>query len=48
MKTLAKKEEIKKLATKGELKAEQNKMVKLHTYDLCYSIGQSYFVNNGS
>ena len=30
------KEEIKKLATKEELKAEQDKIVKLQTYDLSH------------
>ena len=42
------KEEIKTLATKAKLKAEQDKIVKLQTHDLSLFIGQSYFVNNGS
>ena len=45
IKTLAT-EEIKTLATKAELKAEQDKIVKLQTYDLSLCIGQSYFVND--
>ena len=44
---LATKEE-KKIETKAELKAEQDKTVKLHTYDLSLFIGQSYFVNDGT
>ena len=47
IKTLAKREEIKLLATKVELKAEQDKIVKLETYDLSLFIGQRYFVNDG-
>ena len=39
--TLARKKEIKKFATHTELKAEQDKMVKLQTYDLSLFIGQS-------
>ena len=42
------KEEITTLATKAELKAEQDKMVKLQTYDLSLFIGQGYFINDGS
>ena len=34
VKPLTKEAEIKKLATKAELKAEQDKIVKLQTYDL--------------
>ena len=37
----------KKLATKTELKAGQDKIVKLQTYDQ-RSIDQSYFVNDGT
>ena len=37
-----------KLATKAELKAEQDKRVKLQTYDLSLFIGQSYFVSDGA
>ena len=44
--TLTTKEEIKELATQAELKAEQDKLVKLQTYDLSLSIGQSHFVND--
>ena len=43
IKTLASKEETKALVTKAELKAEQDKIVKLQTYDLSPFIGQSYF-----
>ena len=46
IKTLATREEIKKLATKTELEAEQDKIMKLQTYDLSLFIGQSYFVND--
>ena len=48
IKTLAKREEIKALATKAELNTEQNEIVKLQTYDLSLFIGQSYFNNDGS
>ena len=41
IKILATKEEIKTLATKTKLKAEQDKMVKLQTYDLSLFIGPS-------
>ena len=37
---------VKKLAAKAELKAEQDKLVKLQTYDLSLFIGQSYFNNS--
>ena len=47
IKTLARKEETKALATKTELKVKQDKIVKLQTYDLSLFIGQSYFVNDG-
>ena len=36
--TLAKREEIKLLATKAELKAEQNKIVKPETYELLVKV----------
>ena len=39
---LATKEEIKKLATKAELKAEQDKIVKLETHDLSYFLGKIF------
>ena len=45
---LTTKEEIKALATNTELKAEQDKIVKLQTYDLSLFIVQSYFQNNGA
>ena len=48
IKILATKEEIEKLAIKAELKVEQDKIVKLQTYDLSHFIGQSYFVNDGA
>ena len=44
IKTLATKEEIK--PTKAELKTQQDKIVKLQTYDLSIFIGQTYFVND--
>ena len=46
-KTLKTKEE-KKLPTRAELKPEQDKIVKLQTYDLSLFIGQSYFNNGGA
>ena len=42
------KEEIKTLAIKKELKAEQGKIAKLQTYDLCLFISQSFSVNDRS
>ena len=39
-------EQIKKSATKAELKAQQDKIEKLQTYDSCLFIGQSYFIND--
>ena len=48
IKTLATKEEIKKLATKTKLKAEQEKLVQLQAYILSLFIGRSYFVNDGA
>ena len=38
---------IETLATKAELKAQQNKIVKLQTYDSNLFIGQSYFFSDG-
>ena len=38
--------EIKKLVTKAELKAGQDKIVKLQTYDSSLFIGQGYFNND--
>ena len=46
IKTLATKEEIKKLPTKAQLKAKQDKIVKLQTYDLSLFICPGYFVND--
>ena len=48
IKILATKEEIKKLATKAGLKAEQDKIVKIETYDLGIFISKSYFINHGA
>ena len=49
IKTLAQtKKEIKKLATKAKLKAEEDKIVNFQTNDFSIFIGQSYFVNDGS
>ena len=48
IRTLPAKEEIKTLATRTELKAGQDKIVKLETYDLCLFIGQSCFFNDGA
>ena len=42
------KEEIKTVATKAEFKAEEDKIVKLQTFDLSLFIGQSYFNNDGA
>ena len=42
--TLATKEEITKLATKTELKANQGKIIKFQTYDLSLFIGQSNLI----
>ena len=39
---------MKTLATKAELKAKQDKIVKFQTYDLSLFIGQSYFFNDGA
>ena len=38
----------KNISNKEELKSEENKIVKLQTYDLSLFIGQSYFNNDGS
>ena len=46
--TLTTKEEIKALATKAELKAQQDEIVKLQTYDLSLFISQTYLVNDGA
>ena len=48
MKTLATKQEMKKLPKKATLKAEQDKMAKLQTYDLSLFVGQRCFVNDGA
>ena len=48
IKALATKEEIKKSASKTDLKAEQDKIVQLQIYDLSLFIDQSYFVNDGA
>ena len=49
VKTLATKEEKeKKLATKAELKVEQDKIVTRQIYDLSLFTGQSYFNNDGA
>ena len=39
---------IETLATKARLKAEQDKILKLETYDLSLFIGQTYFNNDGA
>ena len=44
--TLAKREEIKLLATKAELKAEQNKIVKPETYELLVKVTLSMMEND--
>ena len=41
-------EKIKTLATKSESKPEQDKIVKLQTYDLILFISQSYTFNDGA
>ena len=48
IKISTRKEKIKKIATKTELNAEQDKIVKLQIYDSSLFIGQSYFVNDGA
>ena len=47
-KALAVKGKIKTLARQAELKIEQDKIVKLQTYELSLFIGQSYFSNDGA
>ena len=47
IKTLAIKEEIEKIATKGESKEEQEKIGDFQIHDLSLFIDQSYFVNDG-
>ena len=37
-----------KNSSKGIIKAQQEKAVKLQTYDLNLFVGQSYFVNDGA
>ena len=39
---------IKKLATKAELKAEQDKIVKLETYELSHFLGKNLYGDGGS
>ena len=39
---------MEKLATKAELKAEQDKIVKRQTHDSILFVSQSYFINDGS
>ena len=46
--TLTTKEEMKTLVTNAELQAEQDKAIKLPTYDLILFVGQSYFNHDGS
>ena len=48
IKTLTTKEEIKALPGKAELKLEQDKIVKLETYDLSLFIDPSSFNNDGA
>ena len=48
IKKLTTKVEIKTLVTKAILKAEQDKITKLQTYDSSFFFGQSYFVNDGA
>ena len=38
---------IEALPAKAELKAVQDKIVKLHTLDLCYFLGKSFLGDNG-
>ena len=40
-------ERIKKTATTAELKAEQDKITKLQTYNFSYFLGKNFFGNNG-
>ena len=46
IKTLATIAKIKKSAMKAELKAEEDKIIKIQTFDLSLFIGQSYFRND--
>ena len=39
---------MEKLATKAELKVEQDKIVKRQTHDSIFFVSQSYFINDGS
>ena len=39
---------MKTLATKVELKAEQDEIVKLETHDLSYLLGKNFFGDDGS
>ena len=39
---------MEKLATKAELKAEQDKIVKRQTHDSILFVSQSYFIDDGS
>ena len=48
VKALETKKEIKTLATKAELKAEQDKIVKLKTHDLSYILGKNFLGDDGS
>ena len=48
IKTLVTEEEINTPATKAELKAEQDKLVKFQAFDLSCFIGQSYYINDGA
>ena len=48
IKTLATKGEIKTLIAKAELKAEQDKIVKLETYGLSYFHGKKFVSDDGS
>ena len=40
-------ERITKIATTAELKAEQDKITKLQTYNFSYFLGKNFFGNNG-
>ena len=48
IKTLAIKEEIKTFPAKAELKAEQDKIVKLETHGLSYFLDKKFFGDDGS
>ena len=47
-KILAAKEEIKTLAAKAELKAEQDKIANTQTFDLSHFFDNSHFEDDGS